>query len=430
MAQRGLLSILNDPAAVEAMLAKRFGEMRSHELSPTEQIKYNVGKLQDPGTPGDKRDIYRRAEKQVDVASTIPPVGTALGMLDAGYAARQYREGETSLPEAAVGVAGGLLLPKLKGAYHGTSSPRNFTEFVRSNRDMGTHVSTDPNVARGYAMGDYTPNKFAKDWKEFRAAPVPGPIGTGSPLAGPRVMPVVADIRKPMKYPGDPVNWQKADNVLETLEGQIMGGAARSPHYIDTFMDLKHVAGKPGKWEGNFEDYLRGKKYDAVQYPHVTRAYGVPDKMNSYMALDPEQILPRFSPEGQALIKQRGLTLPSVPLRWSGMDQAYWDLHNQGIMGKKADNTIDLMQKGIHFDQDAPAGAAINGLPSYLHAPIMDVLSTTNNTSILNKKLADMSQMEYKIYSGALTTAENIVKHHTTPKKYNIDDIDKQLAGE
>ena len=274
-----------------------------------------------------------------------PPVGLGLGVLDLEHAANKYKEGEGSLADVAVAAPGALpgvagKLPKLRGAYHGTSSVDDFTKFVKSQRDMGTHISTDPNVARGYAMGDYSPNKFLYDWATLHNVPL------DIPVAGPRTIPVVADIRNPVKYPGDPVNWQKPENVLETLESEMMGKSySKGMPYPSLLADLERVEGKSGKWEQNFYDYLKNEKgFDAVQYPHMTRGQNI-GAFNSFMALDPEQVVPRLSPEGQALIKERGVTKPSVSLTWNPMSQAYWDLKNQGIIGKEA---LDILKgKGL-----------------------------------------------------------------------------------
>lgn len=331
------------PRFASGMLTPRGPEMTSYTPSPSEAIAYKLGQLQDPGTPGDKRQIYDVAKNQANAISMLfPPVGAATSLLDLGHAYGKYKEGEgsaTDVAAAAVPAALGGKLPKLRGAFHGTSSVVPYERLKLSDRDMGIHITTDPNVARGYAMGDYTPNFFYNNMR-----------GRTIDMPGIRTMPVVADVRNPLRYPGDPVNWQTPKNVLETLSSNLGANtASQGMPYRKLLDELTRVEGKPGKFEHNFEDWLRGHNFDAVQYPHTSP---IKSGFNSFMMLDPDKVIPRFTPEAQALIKERGMTLPSHPLRWNTMDQTYWDLKTQGIIGNKADNIAAAMQKGIKYDQD------------------------------------------------------------------------------
>jgi hypothetical protein len=444
--------------------------MRSRELPPTEKLAYKLGQFFDPGTPGDKREIYDQAKRNVTAAGILsPPVGLGLGVLDLEHAAHKYKEGEGSLTDVALAAPGALpgaagKLPRLRGGYHATSSPENFSTFIKSERDMGTHISTDPNVARGYAMGDYSPNKFKRDWEVSK-----GDINA----SGPRTIPVVADIRNPLKYPGDPVNWQKPSNVLRTLESNAtLGTANEASQYGKLMTDLEKVSGKPGDWEGNFYNYLKDRKHDAVQYPHITGSVK-PTGFNSFMALDPEQVVPKFSPEGQALIKERGVIKPSVTLNWNPMDQAFWDmkhglLKSQDIIGnpkykgllsgetktaeevakemnislKSAQSVVDkdVLQKlkwasiekslpDTHYEAQEMAntwhkaianemnpktmnyfneGASWSGIPKEDLPYVVQELAYTGNGELLNKTLKDMSASEYKKFSKAVTNANNM----------------------
>lgn len=312
--------------------------LRLYTPPPSVQAGYDIGAKLDPGTPGDKREIYRQGARLNTAAGLLaPPIGAAQGLLDLEHTTHDYSTGKAGISDVAMAAPGALgiagKLPRLRGGYHGTSSPDDFSSFIKSKRDMGVHISTDPNVARGYAMGDYSPNKFLYDWATLNNA------HPTIPVAGPRTMPVVADIRNPMRYPGDPINWQSADNVLSTLEGNMAEhSTAGGPNYIKLLKDLEKVEGQSGNWEGNFYNYMKDRNIDAVQYPHTTK--GKDRGFNAFMALDPEQVLPKFSPEGIALAKERGVIRPGVSLQWNPMDQMYWDLKNQGIMGKKAEEII------------------------------------------------------------------------------------------
>ena len=417
---RGLLASPRRPKYFSELMVDSQPSMRSYTPPPSVQSGYDIGAKLDPGTPGDKREVYRQGARLNTAAGLLaPPIGVAQGILDLDYENQKLKSGEEKLgPGYALSAMGAIpavgKLPRLRGGYHATSSPEEFVKFRKSERDMGTHLSTDPNVSRGYAMGDFSPNKFLSDW----AAVLNNPGGT---VAGPRTMPVVADIRNPLKYPGDAINWQSADNVVGVLESAM----DETGRYSRLHKDLTNIAGKSGKFESNFEDYLRGKGHDAVQYPHVTKSYGLPDKFNSFMALDPEQVLPKFSPEGIALAKERGVIRPGISLQWNPMDQAYWDLKHQGIMGKKAEEIIKnkglLSQKSYNADaidrqlagETKPnilSGSAAAGVPKHLIGNVVDELEQIDQGHLLTKKLADMNQQEYYIYKNALTHAENVHK--------------------
>jgi hypothetical protein len=363
---RGLLASPRRPKYFSEMMVDSQPSMRSYTPSPSVQAGYDIGARMDPGTPGDKREIYRQGARLNTAAGLLaPPIGAAQGLLDLEHATHDYSTGKAGISDVAMAAPGALgiagKLPRLRGGYHGTSSPDDFASFMKSKRDMGVHISTDPNVARGYAMGDYSPGKFLYDWATLNNA------HPDIPVAGPRTIPVVADIRNPMRYPGDPINWKKPENVLATLEGKMVEhSTAGGPNYPKLLKDLEKVEGQSGDWEGNFYNYMKDRGIDAVQYPHLTKGKS---GYNAFMALDPEQVLPKFSPEGIALAKERGVIRPGMSLQWNPMDQAYWDLKNQGIIGKKAEEIIKnkgLLSENSYNADVLDAQLAGEKLPSLL----------------------------------------------------------------
>jgi hypothetical protein len=358
--------------------------MRSYTPPPSVQAGYDIGAKLDPGTPGDKREVYRQGARLNTAAGLLaPPIGAAQGLLDLEHATHGYKTGEGSLTDVAMAAPGALgiagKLPRLRGGYHGTSSPEDFSKFIKSQRDVGTHISTDPNVARGYAMGDYSPNKFLSDWATINNSP-PGTV------AGLRAYPVVADIRNPMRYPGDPINWQEPANVLGTLEFN-MGyhNTAGGPNYPKLLKELDKLEAQSGHWKDNFPAYLKEKGYDAIQYPHVTKGRDI--GFNSFMALDPEQVLPKFSPEGIALAKERGVIRPQTTLNWNPMDQMYWDLKHQGIPQHiAASEAAAAMQKGVKLNQDDPYKNIASMLSEeYMSKPMS---SKSYDADLIQKQLA------------------------------------------
>ena len=318
MAPRSLLDILNDPIAVEGMLAnrwgQRFGDMRSHELSPSEQIKYNVGQLQDPGTPGDKRDIYERAGKQVDVAQTlVPPLGAGMGLLDLGYANRQMREGTGSAADVAMAIPGalgvgglgglggitrGLKLPRLTGVLHGTGVPTEFSipKLPPPTHDLGTHVTIDPHVTEQYHYAGSNKQKWIEN-------PPPGEE------AGERTKPFLGDFRSAMRFPYDAGKWNIPENVISNLTNAMRHGFKAPRGLLE---DLYNIGGSDKTWQRDFIPMMQKRGVDSLYYPHATDFDQGPIlKYNTFMSFDPaNQLIPRYSSEGQKLIKERGVRNP------------------------------------------------------------------------------------------------------------------------
>lgn len=192
--------------------------------------------------------------------------------------------------------------PSMIGGYHGTVAPQNFKRFKKSDVDQGVHFATDPDVSVQYALGNTT--------GEF-----------GGLTQGARTIPVVADIRNPLKYPTDPVNWSDPNWVMRGIHDAVGETGYLPPRGL--LNDMAAAEKSAGGWEKNFIPMLKDRGYDSVNYPHKTDPYIEPG-YNSYMALDPKQVTPRLSPKGQELIKARGILEPDKRLT-NLEDVHYWN---------------------------------------------------------------------------------------------------------
>jgi hypothetical protein len=209
--------------------------------------------------------------------------------------------------------------PPLIGGYHATSSSEIFNKFKQMNEpghDIGTHFSTDPNMAGLYP------------WHLNRGMTIDS--------VAPRTMPVVADVQKPMRYPLNPVDWRDPEMVVNNLKLRKDWGQRVPQYQIDA---LDSAMKSPGGWEKNFFPAVKDMGYDSVQYPHSANF----PRYDSYMALDPAQVMPKFSPEGQALAAERGVKEPLKRFDWEDikhiiMESANgWDKlheHFPGLMPK------------------------------------------------------------------------------------------------
>jgi len=227
-----------------------------------------------------------------------PAIETVLSTMGVGPLAGVSAGGK----EAVLG-AGLIRKNPLTGGYHGTNSPIDYSSFARSPIDIGTHFATNPNIATAYAAGKINPETFSG--------------------AGPRVIPVVGDINKAAHFPTNPPNWKDPEQVLRQLE--IAKGKSSIP-----VSDIKRAAAAPGDWENNFFNLYRDRGYDALKYPHYDT------KVDSYMAFNPEQVIPRFSEKGQALIEERGVTLPSRKLNWDPPESSFFDVPESMTAPKNA----------------------------------------------------------------------------------------------
>lgn len=201
------------------------------------------------------------------------------------------------LPFGSTGVTltSGLRKPPLIGGYHGTSVPDIYDQFKGGIGDLGGHMSVDPGVANIHA------NRTRENLRFHEMVP--------------RVMPVVADVNKAFRFPADPTDWSSPIRISNALEV-----AARSGVNIPRSMltDFEKIEAQPGGWKKNFIPAMEEKGFDSIFYPHRVLAPlaskhvvepGI-GKYNSFMLFKDKQMLPRFSEEGQALAKERGVREP------------------------------------------------------------------------------------------------------------------------
>jgi hypothetical protein len=201
------------------------------------------------------------------------------------------------------GILRGVKEPPLTGGYHGTVAPQDFKRFRKSEVDLGTHFATDPDVSIQYALGTTT--------GDF-----------GGLTQGARTIPVVADIKKPLKYPDDPINWRDPAWVMKGITNAVGEGHYLPPRGL--LNDMVAAEKSAGGWDKNFIPMLKDRGYDSIHYPHTSKHPLGETLYNSYMALDTNQVTPRLSPKGQELIKARGILEPEKKLH-NLDDVHYWN---------------------------------------------------------------------------------------------------------
>jgi len=203
-----------------------------------------------------------------------------------------------------VSLASGLTRPpKMTGGYHATAYPEEFSKFKNMGMDVGTSITTSPNVAVQHSL--HYPSTF------------PSPDA----IAGPRTMPVVADIQKPFKYPRDPMDWTEPELVINPIRAGVEMGF---PFPKGVLSGMESAAKQTGGLKENLIPMMKEKGYDSIKFPHDPGDPRVAQRrFNSYMAFDPKQVTPRFSPEGQALIKERGIIEPPKNLLYDDITRTW-----------------------------------------------------------------------------------------------------------
>jgi len=222
-------------------------------------------------------------------AATLP-IGTG------GIAGVPLKSGEVAL-------GSGILRPKpppMVCVIHGTPVP---TEYSRAKNpppthDLGTHVSVDPSITSGYALAGVGPNKQ-------RWVPTPEEMAA----AGPRNKPFLGDFRSALRYPQDAIKWNEPTNVINLLQDEMRKGFKAPRGLLE---DLHNIGKSEDVWQRDLIPMLQKRGHDSLFYPHVSEnVVGNRKKYNTFMSFDPEnQLIPRYSPEGQKLIQERGVRNP------------------------------------------------------------------------------------------------------------------------
>jgi hypothetical protein len=102
---------------------------------------------------------------------------------------------------------------------------------------------------------------------------------------------------------------------------------------------MQSIAKQSGGFKENLIPLMKEKGYDAINYPQSPGDLRLPlSQHNSFMAFNPGQVTPRLSPQGQELIKARGILEPSKELL---LDDAtrYW----ANLSGKLRAQIEDVM---------------------------------------------------------------------------------------
>jgi hypothetical protein len=179
--------------------------------------------------------------------------------------------------------------PRAIGGYVGQSAP--LAQDVAKDT-IGTHITTSPNVAVQDSLWPSRMNLIAD--------------------VRPSTTPVVADVRHYLKYPRDPGNWNDPKSVVDFIQ---MGKDMGLPFPAGVLSGMESAAKQTGGLKENLIPMLKEKGYDAIKYP---RDPGDPrlsySRPNSMMVFDPDKVKPRYSPEGQEIIKARGILEPDKNL--------------------------------------------------------------------------------------------------------------------
>lgn len=189
--------------------------------------------------------------------------------------------------------------PPVVGTLHGTGSPSEYREFKLPppEHDLGIHTTVNPNVGGGYAY-----SKASDDTIDFMS----GMAFNDPTAARARIKPVLTDVQAALKFPDDAIKWNDPERVIETLERHMRHGFTAPRGLLS---DMYNISGTQKGWQNDFVPMLKSRGYDALWYPHFDPAVNK-STYNTFMAFDPKQVVHRYTPEGQALIKERGVKDP------------------------------------------------------------------------------------------------------------------------
>jgi hypothetical protein len=250
-----------------------------------------------------------------------------MGEYQPGASVQDMPQTMEQLPETAMNIVGtpgmevpgvtlnsGVRLPKklppLPEVLHGSGSP---AEYVRPavpppTHDLGIHATVNPNIPVPYAFKhvEDNPLNFFEGFSGYQDHAVDFMSGkkfNDPDAAWPRVKPYLFDTKNALQFPGDAIKWNSPESVIQTLAAQMRQGYVAPRGLLS---DMYNIAKSDKMWQDQFIPMLKDKGYDSLYYPHHDP--GTRDtKYNSFMGFDPEQFIPRFSPEASQLIKERGI---------------------------------------------------------------------------------------------------------------------------
>src|SRR5262245_13942402 len=243
-----------------------------------------------PYPAGSEEAAFYDASKTQKATEWAPEMATNV-MGTGGVVGLPLQGAETAL---GAGIIRPRKPPPVIGVLHATGAPTEYSipKMPPATHDLGFHSTIDPTVSEGYAA---PPGFNKKKWM----------LEPGEEAAGVRTKPFVADVQSALRYPADAGKWNVPSNVILPLEESMRRGFVAPRGLLS---DLKNIAGSEKVWQRDFIPMLKDRGYDALFYPHASEITG--NKYNTFMIFDPHQTVPRFSPEGQQLIAERGIKNP------------------------------------------------------------------------------------------------------------------------
>lgn len=185
-------------------------------------------------------------------------------------------------------------LPKLREVVHGTNERTLFAKPTpAASADLGVHVTPDPAIANVYSLPQ-------------------GTKLTGVPdgMAGPRSIPMLADIRNPLPLRRDTYGMMDRDEFMKILPKDAPPGL------------LSDLAAVPHEsWPAGAIPAIKKHGYDSLKYPHEYEVGG-----QAFSVLDESQLIPRFSKEAMDLIKERGVVKQKRVDKMAGDDDWFFPL--------------------------------------------------------------------------------------------------------
>lgn len=259
-------------------------------------------------------------------ASPSRLVNAHMGEYQPGASVQDMPQTMKQLPETAMNIVGtpgmevpgvtlnsGVRLPKklppLPEVLHGSGSP---AEYVRPavpppTHDLGIHATVNPNIPIPYAFKhvDDNPLNYFEGFSGYgdKTDFMSGMKFDDPNAAWPRVKPYLLDTKNTLQFPADAVKWNQPEPVIQSLASQMRQGFTAPRGLLS---DMYNISKSDKMWQDQFIPMLKDKGYDSLWYPHFDQGTSQ-SKYNTFMGFDPEQFIPRYSPEASQLIKERGV---------------------------------------------------------------------------------------------------------------------------
>ena len=244
------------------------------------------------------------------------PIVGILKALDEELGTRLFRE---EVPRGVTITAKPKRLEPVRQMYHGTNEKSAFDTLMANQQDLGISLTTTPQVADDYAFYPYRESNIEKS-KELGQGNVPGP----------RVMPVVVD-------PGNVYRGFPENNIMSWYDPQAADMIRSSPGFDPDFPHIQTILDRMDAGEP-LDKILTDLDYHSFEYK-IDNPYRVgpnqergpefgPESGHAMTVIDPKRVVPQYSPEGQNLIKERGMLAAEKPISMS--DQEFYNLRTSG----------------------------------------------------------------------------------------------------